>query len=205
MNSPFFPAGMWQPSNKPDAATLRRFCCALLPASFSLALSNTDKSGAIMAIKRITISLGILLCVSMALTSSAGGNDSANGPMKHHNMMDHTHDGRISLGLSPQMKARQLANMRSHVEAVQTIIGLIGNGDFNGASEIAHSRLGLTEDMRKMCNMFENDDFRNLGLQFHESADALGDILKTRDINRSLGALHATMAYCVRCHAAFRQ
>ena len=125
--------------------------------------------------------------------------------MRNHSMMSHANDGRISLGLSPQMKTHQLANMRSHVEAIQTIIGLIGNGDFDRASEIAHSKLGLTEEMKRMCNMFNNEDFKNLGFQFHKSADTLGETLKTKDINKSLHALETTMGYCVQCHATFRQ
>jgi hypothetical protein len=29
--------------------------------------------------------------------------------------------------------------------------------------------------MKKMCNMFNNENFRDLGLAFHTSGDALGD------------------------------
>ena len=158
-----------------------------------------------MAIKHITILFGILFSMGMVLTSFAGDDDDASKQIERHNMMNHVNDERISLGLSPQMKKHQLANMRSHVEAMQTIIGLMGDGDFNAASEIAHSRLGLTEDMKKMCNMFDNENFKNLGLQFHKSADALGETLKTKDMNMSLRALHTTMGYCVECHATFRQ
>lgn len=42
----------------------------------------------------------------------------------HHHEMSMT-DARISLGASPEMKQRQLFNMRSHVEAVKSIIGLM--------------------------------------------------------------------------------
>jgi cytochrome c556 len=158
-----------------------------------------------MIIKRILILVGILLSLGVSPTSFAGDNEQQINLREDHNMMNHANDGRISLGLSPQMKTHQLANMRSHVEAIQTIIGLIGNGDFNKASEIAHSRLGLTENMKRMCNMFTNDDFKNLGLQFHKSADVLGETLKTKNINKSLRALQTTMGYCVKCHATFRQ
>ena len=158
-----------------------------------------------MTEKRIAILIGTLFSVGVALTSFAGGNEQDIGQMKHRNMMNHINDGRISLGLSPQMKMHQLDNMRSHVEAIQTIISLIGDGDFNTASEITHSKLGLTEDMKKMCNMFENENFRSLGLQFHESADTLANILKTKDVKKSLHAVNTTMGYCVQCHATFRQ
>jgi hypothetical protein len=125
--------------------------------------------------------------------------------MGHHDMMTSLMDDRISLSLSPQMKQHQLANMRSHVEAVQSIVGLLATEDFDTASEIARARLGLTEEMAMMCNMFENEEFRDLGLAFHESGDALADTLQSRDAKRSLAALHTTMGYCVQCHAKFRQ
>ena len=77
--------------------------------------------------------------------------------------------------------------------------------DFDAASETAHTKLGMTKEMSRMCNMFENADFRTLGLQFHASADSLGEILKTQDIDKALQALQSTMAYCVKCHSTFRQ
>jgi hypothetical protein len=156
-----------------------------------------------MIIKRVIILLGILFSVGITITSFA--EDHAIEQMEHHKVMNPINDGRISLNLSPQMKAHQLSNMRSHIVAIQTIIGLIGEGDFNKASKIAHSKLGMTEKMKKMCNMFDNDNFKKLGLQFHKSADILSDVLQTKDMNKSLRALHNTMNYCIQCHAIFRQ
>jgi len=52
-----------------------------------------------------------------------------------------------------------------------------------------------------MCNMFDNDEFKRLGLEFHES----GDVLQERNTIKSLQALQNTMNYCVQCHATFRQ
>jgi hypothetical protein len=131
-----------------------------------------------------------------------------NGDMGH---MDHQHmhhlmlDSRTSLNLSPELKQHQLANMRSHVEAVQAIVGLLSTGEFDKASQVAHSKLGLTEEMKKMCGMFGNEKFNQLGLAFHKSGDTLGEALQSKDLNKSLSALHDTMEYCVQCHATFRQ
>ena len=122
-----------------------------------------------------------------------------------HSDMHASNDSRISLGLSPQMKQHQLANMRSHVEAVHDIIGLLAEDKFDEAAGIAHQKLGLTPEMKKMCNMFDNADFSKLGLAFHQQADKLGEVLKTHDMKRSLSALHVTMNSCVQCHATFRQ
>lgn len=158
-----------------------------------------------MKITPVILIFGLLFSAGFSLATFAGENHPGTPGMKNHNMMSNIEDERISLALSPQMKTNQLSNMRSHVEAIQTIIGLIGEGDFIKASGVAHAKLGLTEEMRRMCNMFDNEDFVQLGLAFHKSADALGDVLQTEDMNKSLRALHTTMGYCVQCHATFRQ
>lgn len=155
--------------------------------------------------KKLIIFAGILLFSGMVFYSYAGDKSSSMEHGIHHQKMQSTNDERISLGLSPAMKQHQLSNMRSHVKAVQSIVGLLAEGSFDKASHIAHSTLGLTEEMEKMCNMFENETFRSLGLAFHKSGEALGDALQTKDVTESLQALHTTMGYCVQCHATFRQ
>ena len=158
-----------------------------------------------MRIKQAAIFPVMLFLLGAAQLSTAKDEDGSMGGMMHHNMMHSMNDGRISLGLSPEMKQHQLANMRSHLEAVQSIVGSIAKQEFDQASEIAHSKLGLTEEMQQMCNMFNNDGFRELGLAFHKSGDVLGDTLATKDTNKSLRALQDTLGYCVQCHSTFRQ
>ena len=155
--------------------------------------------------KKLIIFAGMLLFSGITFNSFAHDKDHSMEQMRHQHRMQSTSDERVSLGLSPAMKQHQLANMRSHVEAVQSIVGLLAEGSFDKVSHIAHSKLGLTEEMKKMCNMFENEAFRSLGLTFHKSGDALGRALQTRDTTESLRALHTTMGYCVQCHATFRQ
>lgn len=149
--------------------------------------------------------VGILLFAGITFNSFAEDKDHIMKQMRHHHKMQSVDDKRISLGLSSAMKQHQLSNMRAHVQAIQSILGLLAVGSFDEASHIAHSRLGLTEEMKKMCNRFENESFRNLGLAFHKSGDALGEALQTRNMTESLQALNTTMEYCVQCHAAFRQ
>lgn len=156
--------------------------------------------------KQIFIILTTLFLTGMTTVAMAGNKSSGSqNNMMSNNMMSASHDTRISLGLSPMMKQHQLANMRGHIEAIQKIVGLIAAGKFDNASEIAHSDLGLTDKMKKMCSMFTNADFRQLGFAFHKSADQLAVVLKTRNTQQSLQALHTTMHYCVQCHATFRQ
>ena len=114
-------------------------------------------------------------------------------------------DTRISLGLSERMKQHQLANMRSHVEAIKSIVGLMAENKFDEASEIAHAKLGLAPEMKEIYKMFDNEEFKKLGLAFHKSGDDLADTLRTKDTNASLKALNKTMQYCVECHVKYRQ
>lgn len=121
----------------------------------------------------------------------------------HHNMS--MMDMRISLGASGDMKQHQLSNMRSHVEAIKTIVGLMAEKKFEEASKIAHSKLGQTPEMLAMCGNFHNEKFEALGQAFHRSGDDLGEALHTKDVNASLSALNRTMQFCVECHATYRQ
>jgi Spy/CpxP family protein refolding chaperone len=162
-------------------------------------------TGKFMTIKQTIIIFSMLFFTGITQSSYADNKDSQMGQMMHHNMKHSPNDGRISLGLSPEMKQHQLSNMRAHLEAIQTIIGLIVEKKFDKASKIAHSQLGLTKEMERMCNMFNNTNFMELGLAFHKSGDALGDALLTKDTNQSLSALQNTVGYCVQCHATFRQ
>jgi len=122
----------------------------------------------------------------------------------HHHGMSMT-DTRIPLGLSAEMKQHQLSNMREHTEAIQSIVGLMSENKFEEASRIAHTRLGSTPEMQKMCSMMGDEKFMALGLAFHKSGDDLGDALQTKDVKTSLRALNKTMQYCVECHATYRQ
>lgn len=120
------------------------------------------------------------------------------------NMMQ-INDKRISLKLNPMQKNHQLKNMRSHLEAIQNIIGLIANEKYDEASKIAYKKLGSTTEMKLMCASFGNKKFENLGLEFHKSADKMSEIFKNKDKNKSLEAISNTMNYCVECHSTFRQ
>jgi len=132
----------------------------------------------------------------------SGMHNQMHGMGMHQNMQS---DRRISLGLMGPVKQHQLANMRSHLEAVSDIVDAIARGEFDQASETASRKLGLTPKMQKMCNAFDNADFRQMGLAFHKSGDELARVLKTHNTTASLQALRATMQYCTSCHSTYRQ
>ncbi len=155
--------------------------------------------------------IGVLLFFSALFMSCAENkttNENAIDVQKElplNDEMMQTDDERISLGLNAMQKKHQLKNMRSHLVAVQTIIELLAKENYDLASKVAYSELGSTTEMKLMCASFGNEQFENMGLAFHASADKMSEIIKTKDKKASLEALSVTMNYCVQCHANFRQ
>ncbi len=124
------------------------------------------------------------------------------GPMHDGQMME---DKRIPLNLPPMMAQHQKAHMREHLKAVNEVVHYIAAKDFAQASKTAQEKLGLTAQMKQMCDNMPNETFRTMGIDFHKSADALAEVLKTKDADRSLKALDAVLVKCVGCHEMFRQ
>ncbi len=155
--------------------------------------------------KQMMILLGLVCISGVSLPAWAEDHGDMAGMMHQHMMQTEASDKRTSLHLPAHMKQQQLTMMREHLAAVNDIIADIAEGKFDAASRTAHQKLGLTPEMQQMCNMFDNDEFRNMGLTFHKRGDALGDALKTKNVRRSLDALHTTINSCVQCHATFRQ
>jgi cytochrome c556 len=114
-------------------------------------------------------------------------------------------DNRIALNPPPKQAQHQLMNMRSHVVALQSIIDHLAKDEFEQAAEVSSTALGLTAEMKMMCSAFNNPQFEKLGLEFHNNADKMSAVFKTRDKNKSLAALAVTMNSCVTCHATFKQ
>jgi hypothetical protein len=118
-----------------------------------------------------------------------------------HNIIDN----RATLNLSPRMKHRLLSNMREQLAATRAIIGMLAQEKFERASTTARTKLGMTEDLKKIYDTSKHEDFKKLGLAANTSADELAKTLQTKDLKKSLQALRETMDYCQQCHSKFRQ
>ena len=95
--------------------------------------------------------------------------------------------------------------MRAHLKTVQDLTLLIANEEFEKASKVAFQELGSTTEMKLMCASFGNENFENIGVNFHKSADEMSEIFKLKNKDESLKALSNTMNYSIQCHATFRQ
>jgi len=165
-----------------------------------------------MKITKLIVSV-LFILIGLTFTACNKNNKQDKKEVKqmhnHNQMMMHNMkmapDTRIALNVSPQKAQHQLMNMRNHVKAVQEIIGYLSNDEYDKASEVAATKLGLTDEMKMMCSSFDNENFEKLGLEFHNNADKMSEIFKTKDKNKSLNALALTMNSCVSCHATFKQ
>jgi hypothetical protein len=115
-------------------------------------------------------------------------------------------DLRTPVPLLPMMANHQKQNMRDHLVAVQEIVAAVGSKDF-AAIEKSAGRIGYSEQMGRMCNHMGAGapGFTDRALQFHRTADTIGEAARKHDIDAVLTSLHATLATCTSCHASFKQ
>ena len=116
-------------------------------------------------------------------------------------------DDRQALHLTPRMAAHQKANMRHHLEAVQTVVTALAADDYDRVAQAARS-MGAAPDTLRMCrHMGEGNppDFTERAVAFHESADRIAAAAASHDRGRVLTALSDTLAACTGCHAIYRQ
>ncbi len=144
-------------------------------------------------------------CQPQTTKESPGEDTDSHMQMHQMHMAQLADDERVSLHMSPEQAQHQLMNMRSHLQAVQTIVDYLGKDEYDSAAAVASAKLGMSEEMRMMCSAFDNAEFEQLGLAFHQSADKMSEVFKTRNKDKSLAALSQTLNYCVTCHARFKQ
>ncbi len=115
-------------------------------------------------------------------------------------------DRRTPVPLLPMMANHQKQNMRDHLVAVQEIIAAVGAEDFE-AVQRSVTRIGYSEQMGQMCERMGAGapGFTELALEFHHSADTIGEAARAHDAAGTLKALGNTVAVCTSCHRSFRQ
>lgn len=147
------------------------------------------------------------LVALMVVAGSLGAAAEMKGhmPGMRHEMSGGSHDDkRTPLKVPSMMRDHVRANMRDHLAAVNETAKLVGSGNFEAASRLVHDRLGANEEMTKMCGMFGNDTYRDMGIAMHASADILSSEIRSKDMRKIMKALSETLEKCVACHDTFR-
>lgn len=120
-------------------------------------------------------------------------------------------DARVLVELPPPMAEHMLANMRDHLDAIGEIQHALGSRQFQHASELAESRLGVSSlAAHGAAHMaaFMPQPMQAIGAQMHRQASrfaiAAQDAGADGNVAKALVALSAVTAQCVACHAAYR-
>jgi cytochrome c556 len=141
-----------------------------------------------------------VLLVPLALSQRSHAEDHV------HKMALASMDQRTPLPLPAVMAEHQKQNMREHLMAVQGVVAAIARGDMDGVAKAA-SRIGYSEAMGQMCEHMgaAAPGFTERALDFHHTADTIGEAARRGDRAAVLTALDRTLQACVGCHATYRQ
>jgi hypothetical protein len=120
-------------------------------------------------------------------------------------------DARELVAFPEPMRVHTLANMRDHLQTLQQINAALGRGDFDAASTLAETRLGMTSlAMHDAAHLaaYMPKPMQEMGSAMHASASrfaiAAQDAGATHDVRPALAALDGVMRQCVACHATYR-
>jgi hypothetical protein len=150
-------------------------------------------------VKRKSLAIFLLLgLLGMEMITCAADGRSAGAPPP---------DERASLGLSREAEAGLKLTMREHLEAIRDIIAALSRQEFETAARVAHEELGFQKHhqaMTREAGAAFPPKYQELALQHHREAEALADVLSSRDFSPILTQLGRTVAACVACHRAYR-
>ena len=128
-----------------------------------------------------------------------------------HEQATQAADTREAVRFPPMLYEHELANMRDHLSTLQQIQADLAKGDYDGASQLAESRLGLTSlPMHGAHEVapYMPQPMQDIGTSMHRAASRFAveatNASATGDVKPALAALSMLTAQCVACHAAYR-
>jgi hypothetical protein len=131
---------------------------------------------------------------------------------EHHGHGDSARDdARVEVTFPPELKEHTLANMRDHLLTLQRIQDALARGDFEDASRIAETRLGLSSLEAHGAHdvaRYMPQGMQDIGTGMHKAASRFAieasNAGATGDLKAVVGGLSAVTAQCVACHAGYR-
>ena len=143
-------------------------------------------------------------CACSTATSSPGSPEPA-PVLAPHAELD-AMDPRKPVPLQPMMAHHQKQQMRSHLEAIEAVVGALGEEDW-AAVEAAAERIGSSPQMQMTCEHMGAgaEGFTEQALEFHRRADAIGEGARQKDALAVLKATSSTLQVCTSCHRTWKQ
>ncbi len=123
-------------------------------------------------------------------------------------------DPRQLVSLPAPMQQHMLANMRDHLQTLNTVIGDVALAKFDVASKLLEERLGMSSlplhHAAEMAPYFP-EPMQNAGTSMHHAASRLAIVLQDASVAQTFdsmrevnAALHEVTSACVACHTAYR-
>ncbi len=143
-----------------------------------------------------TFLISILLVSSLSISNIATANDPAKT----------SKDSREAIVLTEKERDLVLVEMRSFLEAVQTIVVALSKDELAVVSTAA-KKVGMAEQGGMPAALKEKlpKGFKILGMKTHKAFDQMAlDAKDIEDKQQALEQLGALMKNCVSCHAAFK-
>ena len=120
-------------------------------------------------------------------------------------------DARTLVSLPEPMRVHALANMRDHLQTLQTVNDALARGAFDEAANVAERRLGMTSlGAHGAADLAPHlpQGMQDIGTQMHRAASRFAITAQNAgvggDVQPALRALGEIMQQCVGCHAAYR-
>jgi hypothetical protein len=120
-------------------------------------------------------------------------------------------DSRIAVEMPAMMQDHMRANMRDHLRTINEILDFLAVGKYDAAADIAETRIGMSSlEAHGASHMagFMPKGMQDTGTAMHQAASRFAVTAQeagvTRDLPRTLGALHQVTMQCVACHAGYR-
>ncbi len=157
----------------------------------------------------------------VAATTYAVAQMSGHSGMQSHGMQSQmpgappqSGDSRQLVSLPAPMQEHMLANMRDHLQTLDTVFGDIADGKFDAASKVLEESLGMSSlPLHQAAEMapFFPQPMQDAGTSMHRAASRLAialqdvSVTQTFESMRAVNAgLHEVTTSCVACHTAYR-
>jgi hypothetical protein len=120
-------------------------------------------------------------------------------------------DGRTSVQMPEMMIEHMMGNMRDHLLALEEITRYLASQEYEKASEVAESRLGMSSlELHGASHMakFMPEKMGIIGTNMHRAASRFALAAKDAELdgglNKAFSALSEVMQQCVACHSAYK-
>ncbi len=157
-----------------------------------------------------TIALTSLMFVPCTIEAQSPA-DHMQGQMMQHQQPN---DTRQLATMPPQMQEHMLANMRDHLQTLNSVFSDIADGKFDAASKVLEERLGMSSlPLHQAVEMapFFPQPMQDAGTSMHRAASRLAIALQDASVTQTFDAMRAVSAgfrevtaSCVACHASYR-